>query len=170
LDQIFFSRGYPFCSESAPRIDHNATGSGFGGTDITYIRLHCGWLYLVAIMDWFSRYVLAWETSITMETGFCLAALEKAFVASAPGIFNTDQGAQFTSSAFTDMLKGKMIKSAQTVGDGVWTTSLPNNYGALSSMKRFTSGIINVSLKDDGELIITSISTTMRDPTSLSII
>ena len=77
--------------------------------DITYIRLHRGWLYLVAIMDWFSRYVLAWETSITMETGFCLAALEKAFVASAPGIFNTDQGAQFTSSAFTDMLKEKKI-------------------------------------------------------------
>ena len=77
--------------------------------DITYIRLHRGWLYLVAIMDWFSRYVLSWETSITMETGFCLAALEKAFVASAPGIFNTDQGAQFTSGAFTDMLKGKEI-------------------------------------------------------------
>ena len=77
--------------------------------DITYIRLHRGWLYLVAIMDWFSRYVLSWETSITMETGFCLAALEKAFVASTPGIFNSDQGSQFSSSAFTDMLKGKMI-------------------------------------------------------------
>lgn len=77
--------------------------------DITYIRLHRGWLYLVAIMDWFSRYVLAWETSITLETEFCLAALEKACVASSPGIFNTDQGAQFTSSAFTDMLQGKRI-------------------------------------------------------------
>jgi len=77
--------------------------------DITYIRLHRGWLYLVAIMDWFSRYVLAWETSITMETGFCLAALEQACVARTPGIFNTDQGAQFTSSAFTDLLKGKRI-------------------------------------------------------------
>ncbi len=87
-----------------------------------------------------------------METGFCLAALEKAFVASAPGIFNTDQGSQFTSSAFTDMLKGKTINiSMGGVGDGVWTTSLPNDYGALSSMKRYTSGIINVSLKDDGE-------------------
>jgi putative transposase len=77
--------------------------------DITYIRLHRGWLYLVAIMDWFSRYVVSWETSITMETGFCLAALEKAFMASTPGIFNTDQGAQFTSGTFTDMLKGKEI-------------------------------------------------------------
>jgi putative transposase len=55
--------------------------------DITYLRLHRGWLYLVAIMDWFSRYVLAWETSITLETGFCLAALEQARVASTPGIF-----------------------------------------------------------------------------------
>jgi transposase len=49
-------------------------------------ELYRGWLYLVAIMDWFSRYVLSWETSITMETGFCLTALEKAFVASTPGI------------------------------------------------------------------------------------
>jgi len=52
-------------------------------------------------MDWFSRYVLAWETSVTMETDFCLVAMEKAFVASASGIFNFDFYSQFTSSAFT---------------------------------------------------------------------
>ena len=75
--------------------------------DITYIRLRHGWLYLVAIMDWFSRYVLSWETSITIETDFCLAALEKAFISGSPGIFNTDQGVQFTSAAFTAMLNEK---------------------------------------------------------------
>jgi len=78
-------------------------------TDITYIRLRHGWLYLVAIMDWFSRYVLSWETSITMETDFCLAALQKAFISGFPGIFNTDQGVQFTSAAFTSMLQEKEI-------------------------------------------------------------
>ena len=77
--------------------------------DITYIRLQRGWLYLVAVMDWFSRYVLSWETSITLETDFCLTALEKAFQFSSPGIFNTDQGAQFTSGSFTNMLKGKEV-------------------------------------------------------------
>jgi len=58
-------------------------------------------------MDWYSRYVLSWETSITIETDFCLAALEKAFISGSPGIFNTDQGVQFTSTAFTAMLNEK---------------------------------------------------------------
>lgn len=78
-------------------------------TDITYIRLHRGWLYLVAIMDWYSRYVVAWETSISLEVDFCLTALQKAFMIGSPGIFNSDQGTQFTSTAFTDMLKEKKI-------------------------------------------------------------
>jgi putative transposase len=83
--------------------------------DITYIRLHRGWLYLVAIIDWFSRYVLSWETSITMEADFCLAALQKAFISGFPGIFNTDQGAQFTSGSFTDMLQEKEINISNGV-------------------------------------------------------
>jgi putative transposase len=66
-------------------------------TDITYIRLRGGFLYLVAIIDWFSRYVLAWQTSITLETGFCLAALDQAFQNAQPEIFNNDQGSQFRS-------------------------------------------------------------------------
>lgn len=72
--------------------------------DITYIRLTHGWMYLVAILDWFSRYVLAWEVSITLDTDFCLVALERALQYGTPAIFNTDQGAQFTSSAFPDRL------------------------------------------------------------------
>jgi putative transposase len=63
-----------------------------------------GFLYLVAIMDWHSRYVLAWRLSNTMETGFCLEALEAALSQGKPEIFNTDQGSQFTSDAFTGML------------------------------------------------------------------
>src|SRR5258708_31888834 len=61
-------------------------------TDITYIRLRGGFIYLVAIIDWFSRYVLAWQTSTTLETSFCLEALDRAFQNAQPEIFNTDQG------------------------------------------------------------------------------
>jgi len=68
--------------------------------DITYIRLVRGFLYLVAIMDWFSRYVLAWELSITMEKEFCLEALDRALAISNLAIFNTDQRSQFTNCDF----------------------------------------------------------------------
>jgi len=73
-------------------------------SDITYIRLRRGFVYLVAIMDWFSRYVLSWEVSITLDVSFCLAALEWALRTATPDIFNTDQGSQFTSESFTQML------------------------------------------------------------------
>jgi putative transposase len=74
-------------------------------TDITYIRLHSGFLYLVAVLDWYSRYVLAWELSNTLDTGFCLEALEGALQQGQPHIFNTDQGVQFTSTAYTSRLE-----------------------------------------------------------------
>jgi putative transposase len=74
------------------------------GTDITYIRLRHGFVFLVAIMDWFSRYVLAWEVSVTMDTSFCLSALDLALRQGKPEIFNSDQGSQFTSEDFTGML------------------------------------------------------------------
>jgi putative transposase len=73
-------------------------------TDITYIRLVSGFVYLVAIMDWFSRYVLSWELSISLDTAFCLTALERALREATPEIFNSDQGCQFTSLAFTGTL------------------------------------------------------------------
>ena len=79
-------------------------------TDITYIRLQGGFLYLVAIMDWFSRYVLAWRTSITLETAFCLEALEQALAQARPEIFNNDQGSQFTSSEFTGRLQAAGVR------------------------------------------------------------
>ena len=73
-------------------------------TDITYIRMYRGWLYLVAVMDWFSRYVLSWEISITLESEFCIFALKEALSLGKPEIFNTDQGSQFTSIDFTEVL------------------------------------------------------------------
>ena len=73
--------------------------------DITYIRLAAGYVYLVAVMDWFSRYVLSWGVSITMDVPCCLEALEQALGQGQPEIFNTDQGAQFTSRAFTERLQ-----------------------------------------------------------------
>jgi putative transposase len=78
-------------------------------SDITYIRLRQGFIYLVAIMDWFSRYVVSWEVSVSMDTSFCLAALDWALQGGRPEIFNTDQGSQFTSEDFTNRLKGNGI-------------------------------------------------------------
>ena len=79
--------------------------------DITYVGLHTGWAYWVAIMDWFSRYVLSWELSNTLDTGFCLSALERAMHRRRrPEIFNSDQGGQFTSEAFVGALEQAQIK------------------------------------------------------------
>jgi putative transposase len=69
-------------------------------TDITYLPMHGGCLYLVAVMDWFSRFVLSWELSNTLETSFCLTALDAAFRFGQPEIWNSDQGSQFTSCEF----------------------------------------------------------------------
>jgi putative transposase len=78
--------------------------------DITYVRMYRGWLYLVAVMDWFSRYVLSWEVSVTLESEFCCSALTQALNLGKPQIFNTDQGSQFTSDDFTDILKAAGIE------------------------------------------------------------
>jgi len=78
-------------------------------TDITYIRMEKGFLYLVAVIDWYSRYILSWQLSNTMDVTFCLEALNQALETATPTIFNTDQGAQFTSCAFTNILKNKQI-------------------------------------------------------------
>jgi putative transposase len=80
-------------------------------TDITYVRMQAGFLYLVAILDWYSRYVLSWELSNTMDTEFCLSALERALRHHGkPEIFNSDQGSQFTSQAFTSRLEGEGVR------------------------------------------------------------
>ena len=78
-------------------------------TDITYIRMAQGFLYLVAVMDWFSRFVLSWSLSVTMEVAFCVEALKRALRRGRPAIFNSDQGSQFTSEKFTGELAGRQI-------------------------------------------------------------
>jgi putative transposase len=79
-------------------------------TDITYLPMVKGFLYLVAVMDWYSRYVLAWELSNTLESGFCLTALERALQVGTPEIFNSDQGAQFTSPEYTKRLSAVPVR------------------------------------------------------------
>jgi len=77
--------------------------------DITYLRLRGGFLYLTAILDWHSRYVLAWELSRSLEGEFCVRALKAALARGRPEVFNTDQGVQFTSEEFTGVLEGREI-------------------------------------------------------------
>jgi putative transposase len=93
-------RVYPYLLRGVPITRVNQVWS----TDITYVRLHGGFVYLVAVMDWFSRYVLSWAVSIIMDVGFCLEALDQALGVATPHIFNSDQGAQFTSLEFTGRL------------------------------------------------------------------
>ena len=88
--------------------------------DITYIPMARGFVYLAAVVDWFSRRVLAWRLSITMEAAFCIEALEEALVKyGAPEIFNTDQGSQFTSADFTGVLIANAIAISMD-GKGAW--------------------------------------------------
>ena len=88
--------------------------------DITYIPMARGFVYLAAVIDWFSRKVLAWRLSITMDVGFCIEAVEEAMARfGKPEIFNTDQGSQFTSRAFTTMLIGNGIAISMD-GKGAW--------------------------------------------------
>jgi len=89
-------------------------------TDITYIPMNKGYMYLIAIMDWSSRRVLSWKLSNTMDTSFCISALEEAInTYGKPNIFNTDQGSQFTSNDFTDILKSHEILISMD-GKGCW--------------------------------------------------
>ena len=89
-------------------------------TDITYIPMAQGFMYLVAILDWHSRRVLSWRLSNTLDTDFCIEALEEALSRNGPpDIFNTDQGAQFTSAAFTDVLKAHQVQISMD-GKGRW--------------------------------------------------
>ena len=99
-------RIYPYLLRQMPITHPDFVWS----TDITYIRLAHGFGYLMAIIDWFSRYVLAWRLSNSLETHFCLEALEEALGQSQPAIFNTDQGAQFTSLEFTSRLEQKGVQ------------------------------------------------------------
>lgn len=98
---------YPYLLRGLPIVRPNQVWSA----DITYIRLRQGFVYLVAIIDWYSRYVLAHEVSTSLETTFCLAALDWALASGRrPEIFNVDQGCQFTSPLFTGKLEAHGIQ------------------------------------------------------------
>ena len=93
-------------------------------TDITYIPMKKGFVYLVAIMDWYSRKVLSWRLSNTMDTAFCVSALQEALLKhGTPEIFNTDQGSQFTSEDFTAVLIEKNIQISMD-GKGRWVDNV----------------------------------------------
>lgn len=98
-------RIYPYLLRDVTIVRPNQVWS----TDITYIPMQDGFLYLVAVMDWFSRFVLSWELSNTMEVGFCLAAQQAAFRFGQPEIWNNDQGSQFTAADFLAPLQKRGI-------------------------------------------------------------
>ena len=81
-----------------------------------------GFLYLVAIMDWYSRYVVAWRLSNTLDAAFCVEALEEALETGKPEIFNTDQGSQFTAESFTGTLERHGVQVSMDGRAGTWTT------------------------------------------------
>ena len=91
--------------------------------DITYLPMARGFLYLVAIMDWHSRYVVAWRLSNTLEPVFCIDALQEALEQGQPEVFNTDQGSQFTSGEFTQVLQDHGVKISMD-GKGRYTDNI----------------------------------------------
>jgi putative transposase len=107
---------YPYLLRNLPVTRPNQVWA----MDITYIPMARGFVYLAAVVDWFSRRVLAWRLSITLETGFCIEALEEALARHGrPDIFNTDQGSQFTSAEFTGILIRNAIAISMD-GKGAW--------------------------------------------------
>jgi putative transposase len=97
---------YPYLLRDLAIVRPNQVWS----SDITYVRMTGGFMYLTAIIDWYSRYVLAWQLSNSLDGHFCLVALEQALAQARPEIFNTDQGVQFTAQAFTDRLEAAQIR------------------------------------------------------------
>ena len=107
---------FPYLLRKVPVTEPNQVWA----MDITYVPMARGFVYLAAVVDWFSRKVLAWRLSISMEASFCIEAVEEALARHGrPAIFNTDQGSQFTSVAFTDVLKTAEIAISMD-GRGAW--------------------------------------------------
>jgi putative transposase len=99
-------RIYPYLLRGVPITYADQVWS----SDITYVRLAQGWVYLVAVLDWYSRYVLTWAVSNTLDSAFCVDAVERALRQARPTIFNTDQGSQFTSQEFTSRLLAAEVR------------------------------------------------------------
>lgn len=99
-------RVYPYLLSGISLLSPNQ----IWGTDITYVRLEKGFAYLVAILDWFSRFVLSWELSLALDISFCVSTLKRALLHATPDIHNSDQGSQFTSLDYTSILENASIK------------------------------------------------------------
>lgn len=97
---------YPYLLRGVKVTESNQVWS----SDITYLPIYKGFAYLAAVIDWFSKYIFSWELSNTLDVYFCLSALDKALRQGKPEIFNTDQGSQFTSKVFTEMITQNKIK------------------------------------------------------------
>jgi putative transposase len=101
---------YPYLLRNMEIVQRNQVLA----TDITYVPMTAGFMYLVAVIDWFSRYVISWEISNTMDEDFCLRALDSALRRTQPIIFNTDQGSQFSGQKFTRRLKDAEVWISMT--------------------------------------------------------
>ena len=121
MQQMGIEALYPRPTTSRPNLEHTVypyllhdvavvRPNQVWATDITYIRMRRGFLYLVAILDWFSRYVLSWQLSNSLDRSFCIEALDAALVIATPDIFNSDQGCQFTSNEFTARLLAQDVR------------------------------------------------------------
>ena len=121
------------------------------GTDITYIKMEEGWAYLVALIDWYSRYVIAWELSLSMETEFCLNALNCALAIAIPTIHNSDQGVQFTDRKYVGILEEKQISISMDgrgrCMDNIFTERL---WRTVKYENVFLSSYRNISETRDG--------------------
>lgn len=99
-------RRYPYLLSNLPITAPNAVW----GTDITYIPLERRFCYLIAVLDWYSRYVVSWQLAPSLDTSYCCRAYEQAFQSAIPAISNSDQGRQFTSRAFTELLESRHVR------------------------------------------------------------
>ena len=112
-------RVYPYLLRNARVTRPNQVWAA----DITYLPMARGFLYLVAVMDWYSRYVVAWRLSNTLDAGFCTEALTEALARGRPEVFNTDQGSQFSSREFTQVLQDRGVKISMDGKGGMPITS-----------------------------------------------
>ena len=172
---------YPYLLRNLPITHVNQVWSA----DITYVPLLRGFMYLVAVIDWHSRYVLAWQFSNTLDGGFCLDALRQALVKGRPKIFNTDQGAQFTADAFTACLLAADIRVSMD-GRGraldnvfcerLWrSVKYENIYlNQHDTVRQLLTGLISAGTRSDVELAVScraaraSSFLTMRRPAELA--
>jgi putative transposase len=132
--------------------------------DLTYIAMARGFVYLAVVLDWFSRRVLAWRVSTTMEAAFCVETLEDALAHHCkPDIFNTDQGSQFTGAAFTGVLADSGIAISMDGKGPGGTMSSSSGSGAASNMRRCICEPTTTSARRAGRSPAPSISTTAAD-------